>query len=177
MKGERSAVRGGIDGCLSVLGIVIGAFGSDPSLLLSAALSGNFANGMSNLLAAFSSETALRTARIGKLERSLLVDLAGTEVVQKARSGARKEAAADAAATIVGGLVPIVPFVFFRGMAALGVSIVGSLLLILTIGVWTGKAAREGVVMSALKLVVMAIFTVLMCLVIHRTVAPRVPFG
>lgn len=177
MKSERSAVRGAIDGCLSVLGVVIGAFGSDPSLLLSAALSGNFANGMSNLLAAFSSETVLRSTRIGKLERSLLVDLTGTELDREARSGARREAAADALATLIGGMVPIAPFLIFQGVAALGISIVGSLLLMLIVGAWTGQASREGMLLSALKLVVLAILTVLACLVIHIVVAPGVPFS
>lgn len=177
MKAERSAVRGAIDGCLSVLGIVIGASGSDPSLLLSAALSGNLASGMSNLLAAHSSETALRSTQIGDMERSLLVTLAGTELDRKARLGARLEAAADAFATVIGGMVPIAPFLFLQGRTALSVAIAGSLLLVLAIGAWTGQASREGVLRSALKLVVLAGLTVLACLLIHHFVAPEVPFS
>lgn len=78
MRRERAAVRGTIDGCLSVLGIVIGAYGAEPSVLLSAALAGNLAGSISNLLVAFSAESAQRSAHLRRLERAMLRDLQGT---------------------------------------------------------------------------------------------------
>ena len=177
MNGERAIVRGAIDGCLSVLGIVIGAYGVDPALLLSAALAGNLANGMSNVLAAFSAESAQQMARLRALERAMLTDLRGTEPAHVARLTALLGAATDGLATIVGGLVPVWPFLTFTGLTAVGVSIGVSLLVMLALGAWAGRFSHEGIVLAAVKLAVLSVLTVLASFGIHYLIAPEVPFS
>ena len=175
MKGEGAIVRGAIDGCLSVLGVVIGAYGIDSSLLLSAALAGNLANGMSNVLAAFSASSAQRSAHLRALERAMLTDLQGTEPDQAARSGAVWEAASDGLATMAGGSVPVIPFFMFPAAIAIGWSITLSLLVMFVLGAWAGRFSRQGMLLSAVKLVTLAILTVLACLLIRHLVVPGGP--
>ena len=66
--GTRYIVRGLIDGSLSALGVVIGASGSaDASVIIAAGLGGGIANGLSNILGAFTAEKAtLERERIQK---------------------------------------------------------------------------------------------------------------
>lgn len=172
MKGERAVVRGAIDGCLSVLGVVIGAYGVDSSWLLSAALAGNLANGMSNLTAAFSAESARHAARLRDLERSMLTELGGTEPARTARTLALREAMLDGAATLAGGLVPVAPFLLFTGLPAISLSIVASLCVMLALGAWTGRSYRESMLLWAVKLALLGILTTLACLLIHHLMAP-----
>ncbi|GIX47228.1 MAG: TIGR00267 family protein [Candidatus Tectimicrobiota bacterium] len=177
MKGERALVRGTVDGCLSVLGVVIGAYGMEPALLLSAALAGNMANGLSNVLAAFSAESAHAALRLRILERAMLTELHGTEAEQVTRTATLRAAISDGLATVLGGLVPVLPFFFFSGLPAMGLAIGMSLLVMLGLGAWAGRLSHQGMLRSALKLAAWSLLTVLTSLAIPRLVAPEVPLS
>lgn len=174
MKEMRAILRGSIDGCVSILGVVIGAYGADSAMLLSAALAGNLANGASNLMAAFSAESAQRGARLQVLERSMLKDLHGTEPERQVRIAARREAMADGVATMVGGLIPILPFFFLTGAVAMLLSMIGSLVVMLTLGAWTGYASHQGALRSGVRLLMLGIITASACFMIHHLIAPDI---
>lgn len=172
MRGMRAILRGSIDGCVSVLGVVIGAYGADSEVLLSAALAGTLANGASNMMAAFSAESAQQAARLQRLERSMLADLHGTEPYRAIHGAAFREALADALATMLGGLVPVVPFFFLTDSAALLLSVSGSLLVMMTLGAWTGYTSRQGAIYAGCRFLVLGILTAIACFMIHHLIAP-----
>jgi predicted membrane protein (TIGR00267 family) len=174
MRGMRAILRGSIDGCVSVLGVVIGAYGADSAVLLSAALAGTLANGASNMMAAFSAESAQRTAHLQLLERSMLTDLHGTEPQRAVHRAALREALADAMATMIGGLVPVAPFFFLSNSAAMLLSVIGSLLVMMTLGAWTGYTSRQGALRAGCKFLVLGILTAIACFMIHHLIAPDV---
>lgn len=78
MNKQRYIIRGLIDGCLSVFGVIIGGYNPDFTIIISAGISGAIANGFSNVLAVLSAEEAAHYKYLGKLEESMLTDLSDT---------------------------------------------------------------------------------------------------
>ncbi len=114
MNKPRYIIRGLIDGCLSVLGVIIGGYNPDFSIIISAGISGAMANGFSNMLAALSAEEAARYKYLRELEESMLTDLSDTAQEKEVKKVVRKSAIYDGGSTVLGGVIPIVPFFFFQ---------------------------------------------------------------
>ena len=113
MNKPRYIIRGLIDGCLSVLGVIIGGYNPDFSIIISAGISGAMANGFSNMLAALSAEEAARYKYLRELEESMLTDLSNTAQEKKVKKVIKKSALYDGCSTVIGGVIPIIPFFIF----------------------------------------------------------------
>lgn len=159
----RYIIRGLIDGSLSVMGVVIGAFNPDVNLIISAGIAGGLANGVSNILAAFSAEHAIRYKYLKDLEESLLTSLKDTEKEQEVEKEVRNSAFFDGLSTIIGGAIPLAPFFFLEGNVALFSSIGVTLCLFIGLGVYTGYVSKKSIFMSCIKMVLFGIITALVC--------------
>ncbi|ACV24098.1 TIGR00267 family protein [Methanocaldococcus fervens] len=170
--GIRYMVRGLIDGSLSALGVVIGASGAaDASVIIAAGLGGGIANGLSNILGAFTAEKAsLERERIQK-EKSLLKKngyLKKSIIYKKAIRETMICGLIDGISTALGSALPVIPFFFFNISTALYVAIAITIVELFTLGVFIGKISKENVVVSGIKMVVGALIVSVLCFMIER---------
>jgi len=164
----RYFIRGLIDGSLSTLGVVIGASIASPLIIISAAFGGALANGFSNILGAFSAEYAIRYREFRELERHMLKKLRGTHLDAKTKKDIRKSGFLDGGATILGGIIPIMPFLLLAPAQALWVSITAVVILMLLVGIVIGRLSRESILWSVGKMVIFTLATAGILLLIQR---------
>ena len=168
----RYIVRGLIDGSLSALGVVIGASGSaDASVIIAAGLGGGIANGLSNILGAFTAEKAsLERERIQK-EKSLLKKngyLKKSIIYKKAIRETMICGLIDGISTTIGSALPVVPFFLFDIKTALYVAIGITIAILFILGVFIGKISKENVVVSGIKMVIGALVVAVLCFMVER---------
>ncbi len=167
---SRYLIRGIMDGLISTLGVVIGAFNPDAAIVVAAGAAGAVANGVSNIMAALTAEYAERYQDLRKLEQATLSDLSGTHHEKQLRRRMRLDAAADGLASISGGVIPLVPFFFLRGPMALYGSIAVSCSLMGILGVWVGALTKQNMALMFIKLVIMTVVTAFICFVIGNLI-------
>ncbi|XRO77651.1 TIGR00267 family protein [Methanocaldococcus sp. 10A] len=170
--GTRYVVRGLIDGSLSALGVVIGASGSaDASVIIAAGLGGGIANGLSNILGAFTAEKAsLERERIQK-EKSLLKQngyLKKSIIYKKAIRETMICGLIDGISTAIGSALPVIPFFLFDIKTALYAAIAITIVILFILGVFIGKISKENVVISGIKMVVGALIVAVLCFMIEK---------
>ncbi len=170
--GTRYVVRGLIDGSLSALGVVIGASGSaDASVIIAAGLGGGIANGLSNILGAFTAEKAsLERERIQK-EKSLLKKngyLKKSIIYKKAIRETMICGLIDGVSTTLGSSLPVIPFFLFDVKTALYVAIFITILILFILGVFIGKISKENVIISGIKMVFGALLVAVLCFMIEK---------
>jgi predicted membrane protein (TIGR00267 family) len=168
----RYIVRGLIDGSLSALGVVIGASGSaDASVIIAAGLGGGIANGLSNILGAFTAEKAsLERERIQK-EKSLLKKngyLKKSIIYKKAIRETMICGLIDGISTALGSALPVVPFFLFDIKTALYVAIGITVAILFILGVFIGKISKENVIVSGIKMVIGALAVAVLCFMVER---------
>ena len=168
----RYIVRGLIDGSLSALGVVIGASGSaDASVIIAAGLGGGIANGLSNILGAFTAEKAsLERERIQK-EKSLLKKngyLKKSIIYKKAIRETMICGLIDGISTTIGSALPVVPFFLFDIKTALYMAIAITVAILFILGVFIGKISKENVVVSGIKMVIGALVVAVLCFMVER---------
>lgn len=181
---DRYLIRGFIDGLLSTLGIVIGAStaisngGSVEAshIIIAAGLGGGIANGFSNILGAFMGEKTALYERYREVEKAMLKDdaLKGTKVDEKLQDKVLTSGVADGVATIIGSVLPIIPFFLipltaFTALKSLYISIGLSLGVFFILGAYIGKISKENMVLSGLKMVAFGGVTAIIVTII-RTV-------
>lgn len=164
----RLIIRGLVDGALSSLGVVIGAsLSNSTAVVLSAGLSGAVANGLSNIMAAFTAEKTGRYLDLKKLEKKMMKSLKGTRLERSIEREVLKGGVFDGIASIFGGALPVIPFIFMSGNAALysSIGLVGILAVIL--GINTSLHSRENMVFSVVKMLLFTFATAGICVSIQ----------
>ncbi len=152
-------LRGFIDGILATLGIVIGALSASPPIIIAAAVGGTLANGISNILSAFSAEGAVRYAELREIERAMVArrSRSNTFAEREIRRESLKAGMSDGAGTIAGGAIPILPFVlapdYYPFFTALGLVVV----FISLVGIYLGKLSKRNLAFSAIRMAIFAL--------------------
>ncbi|MCF7874820.1 MAG: VIT1/CCC1 transporter family protein [Candidatus Omnitrophica bacterium] len=159
--------RGLIDGSLSVMGVIIGAFNPNIELIISAGLAGALANAASNLIAAFSAEQATGYKYLKDLEEDLLIDLRNTGKEKEIKRKIKKSALTDGISTLLGGVIPLLPFFLLKAKQALMASIIVTLLLFVVLGVYYGRLSKKNIIISGLKMAFIALVTAGVCFLIR----------
>lgn len=160
----RLAIRGLVDGALSSLGVVIGAaLANDTTIILSAGLSGATANGFSNILAAFTAEKIGRYQDLQKVEKQMIRPLKGTSIETEIGKEVMKGGFIDGFVSIIGGLIPVVPFLFLDIRQGLYLSIGLVTLVAAGLGAYTGYFSKENIVFSIVKMMFFTLATAGIC--------------
>ncbi|ADG14094.1 TIGR00267 family protein [Methanocaldococcus infernus] len=168
----RYIVRGLIDGSLSTLGVVIGASGSaDPTIIISAGLGGGLANGLSNILGAFTAEKAsLERDRIN-MEKKLLKKsgyLKNSIIYKRAIRETMICGVVDGVSTTLGSALPVIPFFFFDVHTALYMAIGITIIILFILGAFIGVISRANIVTSGIKMVIGALLVSILCFAIEK---------
>lgn len=153
-----AATRGMMDGTLSTLGVVIGAQGATPEVIIAAGISGGIANSFSNVFAAFTAYETELMVELNEIKDAMLRgDIEETKLYDSGKHDVHKRSLADGLATVVGALVPVVPYFFFRPGLSIYIAIFLTAMLGLLVGVVMGKISRRSMIKSGIKMAVMAI--------------------
>jgi predicted membrane protein (TIGR00267 family) len=158
-------LRGFIDGSLSTLGIVIGASSGLPSIIIAAAVGGTLANGISNMLSAISATRAEQYKELRDVEKAMVgKELKDSEPDRRIGKQTIIAGGVDGLATMIGGGIPIIPYLFLTGLQAILISTGLVVLAVFLIGIYLGKLSRKNILLSALK---MTFFAVVVAAVVY----------
>lgn len=164
----RVIIRGLVDGALSSLGVVIGAsLAGSTVIALSAGLSGATANGFSNILAAFTAEKTHDYMELRKLEKKMLKSLKGSSSEKRINRDVLKRGALDGLFSVIGGVIPVVPFLFWEVQTALYISVIVVTLLAAGLGIYTSIISKDSMLWSVVKLVGFTLITAGICSLIQ----------
>ncbi|RZN62753.1 VIT1/CCC1 transporter family protein [Methanonatronarchaeum sp. AMET6-2] len=159
--------RGAIDGILTTLGIVIGAYGAEATIIIAAGISGGVASGLSNTFAALSAERTEMEVGMKEIRKSMLREEMEDTLLHKTKKReVRIKALMDGAASVLGAAVPVTPYFFFPAEQAVFVAIGLTAIFAFGIGYLSGKVSgkhlfRMGIKMALIALVVAVIATLI----------------
>lgn len=172
----RNFLRGFVDGSLSTLGIVIGASSASSAIIIAAAIGGTLANGISNLLSAYSAEGVEQYKELRTIEKAMVSkDMKGSEPERQICGKTLNIGAVDGSATIVGGGVPILPYLFLPAFDAMPVAIGMVVVAVSVIGIYLGKISRKNTILSALKMSIFCIVVAGVVYLIQSLIVPPQP--
>ncbi len=173
-----AATRGLMDGTLSTLGVVIGAQGAPPEVIIAAGISGGIANSFSNIFAAFTSYETELMININSLKGAMLrKDMTDTEVYEEGKHEVNKQSLADGVATAFGALVPVTPYFFFETFLSILIAVGLTSILGLFVGLLMGKISRRSMIRSGLKMAVTAIVVGVISAFVQSGLSSALPGG
>jgi predicted membrane protein (TIGR00267 family) len=150
-------LRGFMDGSLSTLGIVIGAYAAAGPVVIAAAVGGNLANGISNALSAYSSAEAEQYSKMRSIEDAMVSkELKGSAVEKKIRRDNLLASVSDGLASVVGGAIPILPYLFLEPPHSMYLAAGLVIGMIFLIGIYLGKLSKKNILFSAVKMAAFA---------------------
>ncbi|MFP3953851.1 MAG: VIT1/CCC1 transporter family protein [Candidatus Acetothermia bacterium] len=153
-----AAIRGLMDGTLSTLGVVIGAQGAAPEIIIAAGISGGIANSFSNIFAAFTAYETELVMKVNSIKNSMLrKDMRNTEVYEQGKREVNKQSLADGVATAFGALVPVLPYFFFSARHSVYIAVGLTAVLGLLVGLVMGSISKRSLIRSGIKMAVSAI--------------------
>ncbi|KXS42575.1 MAG: hypothetical protein AWU59_1580 [Methanolobus sp. T82-4] len=157
----RYIILGSIDGILAVLGVVIGTthVSDDPSIVINAALGGAVALALTNGVGSYLAESAVEYGRLAELEKPLMRSLGRTKLEQETKSKIWSDSFFHGGASFAGSLVPILPFVFLNAYQ-LETAITFSIIVLSILGVFSGKLARQSLILHSVRMVGLGILIV-----------------
>jgi len=166
-------LRGFLDGSLSILGIVIGASAASSAIIIAAALGGALTAGIANLLSALSAEEVEQYKELRRIEDAMVsVELKGSQLDTQISKRTAKVGAIDGLGTVIGGSIPILPYLFLPSFEAMIVAIGVVIVMVSFLGIYMGKVSRKNIAFSALKMVT---FTAAVAAVVYLVQALIVP--
>lgn len=166
-------LRGLLDGSLSTLGIVIGASSGSAPLIIAGAVGGTLANGVSNILSAISAERMKDYKELRKIEDAMVSKtMVGSMLDRRIARESTLRALVDGSGTIAGGALPIFPYLFVDPARALLISAGLVMATVFVVGLLLGRVSRRNILMSAIKMTVLAATVAGLVYVIQLLIVP-----
>jgi len=171
---RRYFVMNAFDGAMTSLGVVIGSYVTsidDPRTVIGVILVSGVAMAVSGFSGTYMTESAERARSLNELEDSMLIDLDKTMYGQASRFVSVFAAVVDGSAPFIASIPCIIPFL----IAVLGLleihlafytSVMASLLVLFTLGVFLGKLSEKHALFSGLKMVVAGVFVAIVALLL-----------
>ena len=165
----RYVILGSIDGLLATLGIIVGVSVTTAanSVIVSAAFGGAIALALTNGLGSYLAESTIEYGKLQITEKSLLRDLSDTYIESQTRKKIIKDALSSGAASFIGSLVPISPYLFSVGSTIASVSL--SLVSLVVLGVYAGYISKRSYFISVIKMVGLGALIVIMVQLLRIT--------
>lgn len=150
----RYIILGSVDGLLAVLGVVIGAssVSGNNEVIINAAIGGAVALALTNGVGSYLAEGAVEYGKLALLSKPLLRSLENTHLERAVRRKIWMDALTHGGASFAGSLVPIAPFVFMDAYM-LETAIVLSILTLGALGAYSGRLARQNILVHILRMV------------------------
>lgn len=161
----RYFILGTIDGVLAILGIIVGISSTalDPDIIIRAALGGGIALCLTNGIGSYLAESAVEYGKLSSVERALLQDLKDTRLEKMTKKKIFLDSIAHGGSSLVGSIIPILPFLFLEGFDAVIWSIALSLSSLVVLGLYSGKISRQSYIKSVVRMVALGALIVIVC--------------
>ena len=158
---RRYFVKNGMDGSMTVLGIILGSWAAkveDPYVIVMAGFGACLAMGVSGLFGAYITEKAERKRIIKDLEESILSDLDGSLQQNASEFVPALAALVDGLSPSLTATVSLIPFIMSMiGLLSIWDSYVISMVLtfatLFALGLFLGRVARERMWLYGLQMV------------------------
>ncbi|MCG7850633.1 MAG: VIT1/CCC1 transporter family protein [ANME-2 cluster archaeon] len=152
---RRYIILGCTSGTLAILGVVTGASVSgDCSFIINAALAGALALAMANGMGSFITLGDTEFGKLSRLEKPLMRSLDNTKIEQLAKKKIRAHSLIHAAASFMGSMVPILPFILLDNQQ-LEVSMGLSIAALAVLGLYWGRIMEQNMVLHSIRLAVL----------------------
>jgi predicted membrane protein (TIGR00267 family) len=151
----RYIILGSIDGILAILGVIVATYNvsSDNVVIVSAGFGGAFALAMTNGVGSYLAEGTVEYGRLSRLERPLLKSLKNTRLEKETKKKIRIDSLLHGVSSFIGSMIPLFPFLFLSAEIAIYLSIVGSVIALIALGIFSGMISKQSLLMSAAKMV------------------------
>jgi predicted membrane protein (TIGR00267 family) len=165
---RRYFVMNAFDGCLTILGVIVGAYFSslfDARIIIGVGFGSSIAMGMSGLFGAYMAEAAERKKKIQELEQCLLTNLDNSIIMRASRFSSIYVAVIDSLAPFISAQASLIPiylsmlFALFPVKRAMEISMVLIIGILFLLGIFLGRISRDNLVVSGLKMVVAGLIT------------------
>ncbi|WGI17575.1 VIT1/CCC1 transporter family protein [Methanonatronarchaeum sp. AMET-Sl] len=161
--------RGAIDGILTTLGIVIGAYGAESTIIIAAGISGGAASALSNTFAALSAEQTEMEVGMKKIRKSMLrEEMEDTLLHKSKKKEVRIRAIMDGLASIIGAAVPVTPYFFFPAEQAVFIAITLTAIFAFGIGFLSGKISEKKFIQMGIKMALIALIVAVVATLIQQ---------
>lgn len=166
-------LRGFVDGSLFTLGIVIGASSAINTIIIAAPVGGTLANGISNLLSAYSAEGVEQYSELRRIEQAMVSrDMKGWTPERQVSRKTITIGALDGSATIIGGGIPILPYLFLPTFDAMLVAIGTVVATVGVVGIYLGKLPKSNILLSGLKMAALCIAVAGLVYLVQSLIVP-----
>ncbi len=148
---RRYFVKNGMDGSMTVLGVILGAWTArveDPNIIVMAGLGACLAMGISGLFGAYITEKAERRRQLRTLEDSMLSNLEGSLHQNASDFVPALAALVDGLSPALTAIVSLIPFMFsILGLVPIWdsytISFVLTFITLFALGLYLGQVAEE----------------------------------
>jgi predicted membrane protein (TIGR00267 family) len=161
----RYLILGTIDGLLAVLGIIIGlsAATSNADIIVRAALGGGIALCLTNGVGSYLAETAVVYGRISSVEHAMLETLRDTHIEKQAKRKIMRDSIIHGGTSLVGSIIPVVPFLFLHDGSALYVAIGLCAVVLIGLGLYSGHVSKQSYIKSVVRMIGLGALIVIIC--------------
>jgi predicted membrane protein (TIGR00267 family) len=174
---RRYFVKNGMDGSLTALGIILGAWAvgtENPNLIVGAGLGACLAMGVSGLFGAYVTEKAERKRRLKSLEKSMLSKLEGTLHDNASEFAPALAALVDGTSPTLTALISLSPFFLtMNGLISIWdsyiISLVLTLMTLFALGLYLGRVAKENIWLYGLQMLAAGITILIIILAFGGT--------
>ena len=171
---RRYFVMNAFDGCLTILGIIVGAYFSsffDARIIIGVGFGSSIAMGMSGLFGAYMAEAAERKKKVQELEQSLLTNLENSIIVKASQFSSIYVGIVDGLAPFVAAQISVIPiylsfFAIFTVKLAMELSMVLIIGILFMLGIFLGRISKDNLIVSGLKMVIAGLITFAIILII-----------
>jgi predicted membrane protein (TIGR00267 family) len=164
---RRLFVMNAFDGTLTIMGVVIGAHFSgvsDAHIVITAGMAGSVAMGISGISGAYLAERAERKRDLKKLEMAMLKNLDDTHYARATEFASVIVAVVDGISPALSAAVIVMPYFFVPQISMLSAfyaSLVLSLAILFTLGVFLARISDERPIASGLQMILVGIVTII----------------
>ncbi|OUJ19248.1 putative Fe2+/Mn2+ transporter VIT1/CCC1 family [Methanonatronarchaeum thermophilum] len=161
--------RGAIDGILTTLGIVIGAYGAESTIIIAAGISGGVASGLSNTFAALSAERTEMEVGMKEIRKSMLrEEMENTTLHKTKKKQVRIKALMDGLSSVLGASVPVAPYFFFPAEQAVFIAVTLTAIFAFAIGFLSGKVSEKHLIRMGIKMALIALTVAVVATLIQQ---------
>ena len=169
---RRYFVMNAFDGALTMLGVIIGAYIAGvlkPLPIITAALSGSIAMGVSGISGAYMTEKAERTKELKELERAMLTSLENGLHHKSHQFATIFAALVDGLSPAFAALLVVSPFFIVNigllsAEIAFYITIALTLFLLTILGIYLAKISDESMVKYGMQMLVVGLLTAFLCI-------------
>lgn len=180
---RRYFVMNAFDGALTMLGVIIGAYVAgilEPIPIITAAISGSIAMGVSGMSGAYMTEKAERTKELKELERAMVTSLENRLPHKSHQFATIFAALVDGLSPALAAMLVVSPFFIvstglLSAMQAFYSTIVLTLLILTLLGIYLAKISDESLIKYGIQMLAVGMVTAFLCVLTSILLGGHVP--